>query len=214
MKARNTNLLFFYFYLSLAAIFALSQMAHMVTDSTEGLSLSMFIFAFLYVSVNSTLAIGAHKTQASEITKQLVIVMIIGVAIYFLFSLILAVKAEVAWDKNDTITTIIVLALSLVNLAYSYFKGLEFFDPVVKGNYSLIFKSVPQLFLAYKISQYGGSGLSVVMIFTFHALTLVRIFQIFQSITEAGWDRNRIGLIVSEIGNEISWTIVTIVKFV
>lgn len=211
---KKLNLFLFYFQLILGIIFGASQIGHMINNSTQGLSLSMFIFAFLFVSINLTLGIGAHKVKASAVTKQILIILIIGVIVYFLFSLILAIKAEVAWDKNDTITTIIVIIFSLVNFLYSRYKKLNFFDPLIKGNYSLIFKSIPQLFLAYKISQNGGSGLGLIFIISFHALTLARIFQIFQSIAEAGWDKNRIGLAVSEIGNEITWTIVTIVKFV
>lgn len=211
---KELNLFLFYFQLILGIIFGVSQIEHMINNSTQGLSLSMFIFAFLFVSTNLTLGVGAHRAKASAVTKQILIILIIGVVVYFLFSLILAVKAEVIWDKNDTITTIIVINFSLVNFLYSRHKKLNFFDPLMKGNYSLIFKSIPQLFLAYKISQNGGSGLGIIFIISFHALTLARIFQIFQSISEAGWDRNRIGLAVSEIGNEITWTIVTIVKFV
>lgn len=211
---KELNLFLFYFQLILGIIFGVSQIEHMINNSTQGLSLSMFIFAFLFVSTNLTLGVGAHRAKASAVTKQILIILIIGVVVYFLFSLILAVKAEVIWDKNDTITTIIVIIFSLVNFLYSRYKKLNFFDPLMKGNYSLIFKSIPQLFLAYKISQNGGSGLGIIFIISFHALTLARIFQIFQSISEAGWDRNRIGLAVSEIGNEITWTIVTIVKFV
>ncbi len=186
----------------------------MINNSTQGLSLSMFIFAFLFVSINFTLGLGAHRVRASTVTKQILIVLIIGVVVYFLFSLVLAIKAEVMWDLNDTITTIIVLLFSAANFIYGRYKKIKIFDPIIKGNYSLIFKSIPQLFLAYKISKNGGHGLDVIMIFSFHALTLARIFQIFQSIFEAGWDRNRIGLAISEIGNEITWTIVTIVRFV
>lgn len=211
---KQLNLFLFYFQLVLGIVFGASQIEHMINNSTQGLSLSMFIFAFLFVSTNLTLGIGAHRARASAVTKQILIILVIGVVVYFLFSLILAVKAEVIWDKNDTITTIIVITFSLVNFLYSRYKKLDFFDPLMKGNYSLIFKSIPQLFLAYKIIQNGGSGLGIIFIVSFHALTLARIFQIFQSISEAGWDRNRIGLAVSEIGNEITWTIVTIVKFV
>ncbi|MFZ4632478.1 MAG: hypothetical protein ACOYL8_04770 [Patescibacteria group bacterium] len=211
---KQLNLFLFYFQLILGIIFGVSQIEHMINNSTQGLSLSMYIFAFLFVSTNLTLGIGAHRTKPSAVTKQILIILIIGVVVYFLFSLILAAKAEVVWDKNDTITTIIVIILSLVNFLYSRYKKLNFFDPLMKGNYSLIFKSIPQLFLAYKISQNGGSGLGIIFVISFHALTLARIFQIFQSIAEAGWDKNRIGLAVSEIGNEVSWTIVTIVKFI
>lgn len=207
------NLFLFYFQLIVGIIFGASQIVHMINNSTQGLSLSMFIFAFLFVSINLTLGIGAHRVQASAVTKQIIIILIIGVIIYFLFSLILAIKAEVIWDLNDTITTILVLFFAAINFSYSCYKKVNIFDPIIKGNYSLIFKAIPQLFLAYKISQNGGSGLGVIMIIAFHALTLARIFQIFQSIFEAGWDRNRVGLAVSEVGNEITWTIVTIVRF-
>ncbi|HZJ41439.1 MAG TPA: hypothetical protein VFD51_00230 [Patescibacteria group bacterium] len=211
---KQLNLFLFYFQLILGIIFGSSQIEHMINNSTQGLSLSMFIFAFLFVAVNLTLGIGAHKAKASAVTMQILIILVIGVIIYLLFSLILAIKAEVIWDKNDTITTVIVIIFSLVNFIYSRVKKLNFFNPLIKGGYSLIFKSIPQLFLAYKISQNGGSGLGIVFIFSFHALTLARIFQIFQSMFEAGWDKNRVGLAISEIGNEITWTVVTVMKFI
>lgn len=173
----------------------------------------MFIFAFLYVSMNLTLGIGAHKAHASAVTKQILVVLVMGVIVYFVLSLILAIKAETAWDSQDNLTTLVVAGLSLGNLAYSRYRGLGFLDPMIRGNYSLIFKSVPQLLLAYKISQYGGAGLGMTFIVVFHVMTLARLFQISQSIYEAGWDRNRIGLAISEVGNEISWTLVTIAKF-
>lgn len=174
----------------------------------------MFVFAFLFVSVNLTLGIGSHKAQPSEVTKQILIILVIGVVVYFFLSLVLAIKAEISWDRNDALTAIVVLFLSFLNFIYSRFRRLKFFDPVIKGGYSLIFKAVPQLFLAYKVAQNGGDGLGIIFIISFHVLTIARIFQIFQSIAEAGWDRNRIGLAISEVGNEISWIVVTVVKFV
>jgi hypothetical protein len=213
MEKKTINLFLFYFQLILGVAFGISQATHMIIYSTQGLSLSMYIFAFFFMSTNLSLGIGAHKAQASDVTGQILIIVIIGTIVYFFLSLILAVKAEIIWDKNDTYTTIVVMAFSLVNFCYSRFRKLKILDPLIRGNYSLIFKAIPQLFLAYKISRGGGHGLDVIMIICFHAKTLARIFQIFQSIFEAGWDRNRIGLAVSEVGNEITWIIVTVVRF-
>jgi hypothetical protein len=44
-----------------------------------------------------------------------------------------------------------------------------------------------------------------------HFTILMRIGQLIFSIREAGWDRNRIGSAISEVANEASWLIVTVV---
>lgn len=187
------------------------QSIHMINSSTQGLSLSMFVFTFLFVLINFSLAVGAYKNKATAVGRQILWVMGLGVLIYFNFSLILAIKAELMWDRNDQITSLIVLSLALINFIYSRLKKLPVFDPIIKGYYSLAFRVIPQLFLAYKITQTGGAGLALSMVAIFHLLTLSRIFQIFQSVSEAGWDRNRIGLAMGEIGNEITWIIVTVI---
>ena len=78
----------------------------------------------------------------------------------------------------------------------------------------MFFKAIPQLALAYKIAMRGGAGLAAAAIITGHITILARLGQLWFSIKEAGWDRNRRGSAFSELANEISWLAATAVWLV
>jgi hypothetical protein len=118
-------------------------------------------------------------------------------------------KSESVWDIRDSFTSLVVVVAVILAFVYSKAVSIATLDPIMKGVYSLIFKSVPQLIMAWKVSQMGGKGLNTVMVLTFHTLTLTRIYQISRGTNLNGWDRNRRGLLISEIGNEITWSLVT-----
>ena len=75
----------------------------------------------------------------------------------------------------------------------------------------MFFKAIPQLALAYKIFMRGGAGLAGAAVITGHITILPRLGQLWFSIKEAGWDRNRHGSALSELANEASWLVATLV---
>jgi hypothetical protein len=83
--------------------------------------------------------------------------------------------------------------------------------PHDQGRAGGIFKAVPQLALAYKIFMQGGAGLAAAAVITGHVTILSRLGLLWFFIKEAGWDRNRRGSALSELANETSWLIATIV---
>lgn len=72
-------------------------------------------------------------------------------------------------------------------------------------------KAVPQLTLAWNIWLHGGAGISIVAFTVGHVTICTRLWQVWYSIREAGWDRNRIGIAVGEAANELSWIVTTAV---
>ncbi len=200
----------FVFQVVLALVFGVNQFIHMLNTSTNGLSTSTFLYTTTFVGINLHLSLASHQVKASRVTVQTIIIYIIGTFIYSLLTALMIIKSDDRWDSADTTTSLLVLALVFVSFIYTKIKNIRLLDPVMKGVYGLILRVIPQFALAWKIFQHGGEGLSVVMVVIFHILTLSRIFQIFRSIKEAGWDRNRTGLAVAEIGNEVSWTLVTV----
>jgi hypothetical protein len=94
---------------------------------------------------------------------------------------------------------------------YVKYNNISYRNPLLKGVVSLILKVVPQLIMAYKIYEVGGQGLSTVTLIVFHILTLLRIYKVWETKREMTSEKNRTGLLLSEIGNEISWIVVTIV---
>lgn len=194
----------------LAVLFGGFQTQHMLVHSTRGLSTSMFLFTGLFVCINLYLSIASHKAQPSRVTRQTVAIYILGTVVYGSFLAVMLVKAESIWDMRDTFTGLVVIVALVSAFVYSKAKDIASLDPIMKGVYSLIFKSVPQVVMAWKVYQVGGQGLNTVMVITFHTLTLTRIYQICRRTSKTGWDRNRRGLLISEIGNEITWSLVTV----
>lgn len=83
-------------------------------------------------------------------------------------------------------------------------------DPIIRGTVALCMKVVPQTIMAYKILIQGGGGISVEMIGIFHFLMILRIVILGLSIRQSGRDRNLLGILMAEIGNELSWCLVTL----
>lgn len=202
---------FFFFQIGLAIIFGTSQFTHMLNTSTTGLSTSTFLCTAIFIGINLHLSIASHYVKPSKITRQTVIIYVVGVLIYGSLTSLMIIKSNDMWDTGDNITSVIAFTCIVISIIYTKIKDIKLFDPVMKGVYGLILRVIPQIALAIKIFQNGGDGLGVTMVIIFHILTLSRIFQISMSIKEVGWDKNRTGLIIAEIGNELSWTLVTIV---
>lgn len=207
------NEILFYFQLIAGIIFGVSQIIHMLNNSTQGLSISMFSFTLVYLLINWTLSLSSDRRAPSKITKQILINTTLGFIIYFLFVLILFIKAESFWSQNDSVTSLSVVIFLIILIIKSNQNKRKLLDPINKGVISLIFKSTPQLFLAIKVFKEGGDGLNITMLIIFHLLVLARIYQIISSTKEAKWEKNRKSLLISEIGNEFTWILVTIAKF-
>ena len=68
---------------------------------------------------------------------------------------------------------------------------------------------MPQLLLAWKFLAEGASGTPLTSVIVGHATILIRLGQIYFMVREAGFDRNRVWLAVSEVSNEVSWIVAT-----
>ncbi len=197
-----------------ALIFGGFQLHHMIAYSTNGLSESMFLCNAVFVGINLILALKAHSVGSSKNTKETVLIYIIGTIIYIAFLAVMAIKAESVWGNLDWITITIVLSLIAIMFAYVTYAKISYNNPLIKGVVSLIVKVIPQLIMAYKIHEVGGQGLNIVAIVAFHILTCLRIWKVWQNKQEMKYDKNRTGLLISEIGNEISWIIVSFVYII
>jgi hypothetical protein len=193
-----------------ALIFGITQIARML-ETTTGLSLTWFLFWAIFLALNLLLALKAHQVQPSRVTAQ-------TVATYATWSLVLAGallvllwRALGAWQPVDTLN-VLVSGLGIAGtLGIGRRHGFGLADPMVRGWLAVFFKATPQLTLAWHLAQVGGAGLAPFAILAGHITINIRLGQLYFSIREAGWDRNRIGSAVSEIANELSWVVATIV---
>jgi hypothetical protein len=89
----------------------------------------------------------------------------------------------------------------------------KFTDPAIKGLFVLAFKSMPQVFLAWKVWDQGGTGIPVQAIWVGHLSIFTRFVQIYYMFKDKKGDPNRFWLLTSEIGNGSTWLLVTIARF-
>lgn len=202
--------LLFVVQIGCALIFGVSQTWHMFS-SVEGLSPSWFLCWALFLVINLRLSIQAHRVQPSRVTKQTVWAYAIWTTIIAANLAALAWHGAGSWTAIDDATIAIAVAGIVVTLAIGHRHDLDWRDPIVRGWLAVFFKGVPQLTLAWNLALVGGDGLAPFGVFAGHVTICTRLGQLVFSIREAGWDRNRIGSLISEVANEGSWIVATVV---
>ncbi|MDO8621807.1 MAG: hypothetical protein Q7R80_01090 [bacterium] len=194
-------------------IFGGSQILRLV-QTTQGVNISWFALWEGFILLNLVLAVRAHQAQPSRVTWQ-------TIASYILWAVVVTIALGVmgwnrsgAWDRHDSITAMLAALGIAVTIGIAIRRRIQLADPIVRGMIAVFCKAVPQLALAYKIAMVGGAGLAGAAIVFGHVTVLTRLGQLGFSIHEAGWDRNRLGSAISEVGNEGSWLVTTAIWLV
>lgn len=200
----------FYIQILAACSFGFAQ-AWLMFSTTEGVIFTWLAFWGVFLAINLSLSVRAHQVKPSRITKQTVIVYAIWTLIMSTNVLVFLWHDTDIWNEVDTLTSLLATAGIALTLVIGRLKRLPLMDPLVRGYLAVFFKALPQFTLAYSIWQDGGDGISVVGVLIGHITICTRLGQIFLSLREAGWDRNRQGSAISEVANEISLIAVTIV---
>ncbi len=179
-------------------------------SSMQGVNISWFLSWLAFLLLNLALALRAHANQPSRVTLQTIWSYAAWTAMVAADLGVMLWRGTHIWDGTDTVTTLLVAAGLALTLLVAHRLSLGIVDPMVKGYLAVAFKAIPQLALAYKIMMMGGRGLSPVAVVTGHITILTRLGQLWYSIKEAGWDRNRRGSALSELANEGSWIVATL----
>ena len=208
-KKRIVADLLFWVQLICTLIFGISQFIKTLS-TTEGISTSMFWSWEFFLTLNLIMALKAHRNKPSRVTRQTIISYITWIVMITLDLIAIYAKNTGIWNARDTWATILVAVGIVVIVIVKHFKRLPATDPMIKTSLSVAFKVIPQLVWAYNITLVGGGGLAWPAILAGHVTISSRIGQIWFAIREAGWDRNRIGLFISETSNEFSWLVVSI----
>ncbi len=200
----------FYIQILAATTFGIAQ-AWLMLTTTEGVIFTWLAFWGIFLLINLSLSYRAHQVKPSRITKQTVIVYAIWTAIMTLNIGVFLWQDEDIWNDVDTLTSSLAIAGITLTLLIGFLKRLPITDPLIRGYLAVFFKAVPQFTLAYSVWVNGGQGLSLAAVVIGHITICTRLGQIFLSMREAGWDRNRQGSAISEVANELSLIVVTIV---
>lgn len=179
-------------------------------ETTKGQLLSMFLIMEAYLCLHLMLAVDAHRAQPSRVTRQTlwtyaIWLTLIGSNIAAIFN------GSYQWNQNDTRTATLALLGTALVFAVMKLRGIGLQEPILKSFLAMLYKALPQFIMAFEVAQKGGAGVPAAAVITGNITILIRIGQIWFAIREAGWDRNRVWLCVSETMNEVSWATVSVV---
>lgn len=190
--------------------FGISQFVKML-ETTQGVSLSWLLLWALFLVINVRLAVQAHAIRPSRISRQTIATYLAWLCMLGINLGLLAWRHDTPWTGMDSLTAALAAAGTLLVLGVGRWHGLGAHDPLVRGWMAVFFKGVPQLTLAWHMANVGGAGLSAFVVWTGHFMICTRLCQLVFSIREAGWDRARAGSLISEVANEGSWIVATVV---
>lgn len=182
-------------------------------ETTKGQLLSMFLVMEAYLCLHLMLAVGAHHAQPSRVTRQTLWTYVMWLALIDFNIVAIFLNGSYEWSQNDTRTVTLALLGTVLVFAAMKLRGVGLQDPMLKSCLAMLFKALPQFIMAFEVAQKGGAGVPAAVVIAGNITILIRIGQIWFSIREAGWDRNRVWLCVSETVNEVSWATVSIIWF-
>ncbi len=208
-KKRTFGDLLFWFQIVCAAIFFTAQSLKML-ESTQGVSLSYFMWHGIFFVINLSLSIAALKNAAPderEIKLQSVFIYSFWIVIILTHLGIAYFHMDDHWKRTDTVSCWIVSIGVLITTMVANRKNLSLLDPYVKTSLAIFFKSIPQLALAMTIYAHGKGGISAWFIIIGQLTISTRLFHICVSNPSKwdAWDRNARGLFMSEIWSGASW---------
>lgn len=189
-------------------LFGGAQFLRMLTTS-QGVSASWFLSWEIFLALNLTLVFNAHKKQKSRVTVQTIASYLLWVVVVTADIVVMICRRTGEWNSRDFATIILAIVGITFTMAVANEKGATIIHPLVKSFIALFCKAIPQFIMAYNIAVMGGGGLAGMTVIAGHITVMTRLGQLFFSIREAGWDKNRTGSAISELGNEISWVAVT-----
>ena len=188
----------------MAPVYTIPQVYKIVNGEVEGLNLAIYAIFMAYILFTSLLSLNAYRIKP-DITRKQTLIIFSQWAVYIGIIVIVGFK-KITWGQGDTVVSVAVLILSAITI----FKYKGFKDPYSKGLLAVWCKSVPQLWLAYTIILAGsGSGMPLVTLLAGHLTSIPRLVQVIIS-GRGSWDRPSKGLLLGELGNVATWTVVTI----
>lgn len=209
-RARLTADVLFVVQLVCGLAFGIGQTVKMF-ESTQGVSISWFVFWGLFLLINMRLSFQSHQAAPSRVTYQTRVIYLVWTSLMAVNLGVLVGNGTGQWSDIDTLTSLLALAGVTATLIIGARHHLTWRDPIVRGWLAVFFKGVPQLTLAWNMFLHGGAGLAAIGIWAGHVTICMRIGQLVYAIREAGWDRYRRGSLISEVANEASWIVATVV---
>jgi hypothetical protein len=201
--------LLFVFQIVMAWVFAIPQCLRFF-ESTEGVTINWFLCAYIFIVLNLYLSYGTYRKVKSKETLQAFLIYLnwgfLGLPLVVISFL------KCPWISVDTYIFSAVMILAGVVTGVGYARGRNINDPTVKGLLVGLFRVVPHVYMSWCIIQAGsGEGIATKAIWAANITASTRIITLVFSGRKAKWEKGVVASLLSEIANESSWMLVTII---
>jgi hypothetical protein len=203
---------FFALQIGLSLWSGVSQFLRLLSTS-QGVNASWLASWLTFLIINLTLTHRAYRHHPSRVSLQTVLTYVSWTMVIAACLALLLWRGSSGWDAKDTTTALMVGSGLLLTTLWAWRQGLPITDPLVHGWVGACFIALPQFTLAYKIFTEGGAGLAGGMLLAGHIGILTRLGQLWFTVRESGWDRPRLGAVLGEAANELTWLLVTLAWF-
>ena len=180
-------------------------------EDVTGSSIVQFSLVATYLLFHLALSVDAHRVAPSRVTQQTMFTYAFWFVLMIAIIVVASTNPAYMWNDKEATQLLTAGIMTIVVLVASAIKHRKLSDPMVKAFFAIAYKSVPQVLLAWKFLAEGASGTPGLSVIVGHLTIIVRLGQIYFMVKEAGWDRNRIWLVISEALNEASWIIASVV---
>jgi hypothetical protein len=192
-----------------AIVYCGSQMLRSLAD-VHGISIVQFFLAAAFVAFNFILSIGAHRVQPGRRTAQALVAYVIWIVGSSALVAAVLINGSYKWSLQDNVILVVFAASVAVTMLFAKARRLNVRDPMILSLLAITSKSVPQVFLAWKVLEEGGSGIPGLALLIGHFTIMIRLGQIYFMVRESGWERNRFWLAISEGAAELTWILVSL----
>jgi hypothetical protein len=201
--------LFFAFQVVMAYFFAIPQVLKMFVD-VRGMTITWLLFADVFILLNLWLTMKTHQSTKSRASFQTLFIYANWAVLVTPMVIISFIKCK--WTEQDSIVSAIILATATAIITVAVMRKKSLLDPRIRGVLVGLFRMVPHLYLSYVIINAGSSGgMASKTILAANITSSARIWTIISSGRKFGWDKNMKTSLLSEIANEGSWLVVTLV---
>lgn len=200
---------FFLFQVVMAYVFAIPQLVRLF-ETTKGVTITWLLLADCFVILNFLLTLGSYRRSRNAEAFQALV--IYGNWVVLVTSMVTIMFIKVTWTNQDwLVTSLVAMSAILVMLwAEATKRGIK--DPLVRGILVGLFRVVPHFYLCYCILLAGsGSGIPWKTVVAANVTAMARIVTLYLSGCKTGWERGVKASFLSEVANESSWMLVTVV---
>ncbi len=211
------NKALFWIQMGLMAAFGWFQLEKLAT-SDKGTSLTWILCWQGFVFINLLLTLRSWRNKPDSDKVRLVAVYCGWAMVGIVWFSVMLYKGTASWNNFDNFNLGFCILGTIAAFVYGHRRGLNGITPIladarVRGLLAVIYKSVPQTTMAAQLLLGVPVLVAGLTVCIGHITVLLRVIQTLLALRKDSKDTDLIATVSSEIANEISWLIFTIVWF-